>query len=387
MAVTKRKDGRVAVVYTVDGKQKWESFGRGLDAEKQANKRNDELIESGVIRGYKKQSKQKQKSPLFRKLAQAYFDAKALTLSKSSIDNLFYSLHGVILPRLGKRPANRVTAEALRNYAKKRLKDPVVKRTGKNGKIVKPVKNPDGTIRTVSKSSVHRELTDIIAILNWSVKQEYIIENPVKNFEKPRRDDAVIIPPNEQEIKAIIQHAADHLIRALLLSYFVGLRPGATELLQITWIDIDLSKGKETVHVISAKKGGIPERFIPAHPELTKHLKRWKKEDKKTGNLEGPIIKWKGEAVQTVKKAYYAAKRRAGITRRIRLYDFRHAFASLMLESGGDLKSTSEMLGHTRTDTTTRVYQHTNREMHRKNISLIPGLKINEKSSKEKENG
>ena len=386
MAVVRRKDGRFAVTYPLDGKQKWESFGRGLEAEKLANKRNDELIRTGVIRGYKKQA-QKLKSPRFETLALAYLDAKSLTLSRSSIDNLFYSLKGVILPRLGNFYANRITAETLRNYAKKRLKDPVNKRTGKNSNLVKPVKNPDGTIKTISASSVHRELTDIIAILNWSVKQEYVIENPVKNFEKPKRDDAVIIPPNEKEIKAIIKHSADHLIRALLISYFTGLRPGATELLQLTWTDIDLSKGSETVHVISAKKGGIPERFIPAHPELVKHLKQWKKEDKQKGEAEGPIIKWKGKPVKAIKKSYYSAKKRAGITRRIRLYDFRHAFASLMLESGGDLKTTSELLGHTRTDTTTRIYQHTNLKMHRKNISLIPGLKIKGKKRKQKGNG
>ncbi len=375
MAIVKRKDGRFAVVYPLNGKQKWESFGKGLDAKKKAHKRNEELKEQGLIRGYKKQSRQI-KTPTFETLALEYMDAKALTLTKSSIDNIFYKLKGVILPELGHLPVNRINAERLRKYAKKRLKSPVTKRIGPRGNRVVPVKNPDGTIKTISTSTVHRELSDIIAILNWSVKQEYIIENPVKNFEKPKRDDEIILPPTIKEIEQIIAHAADHLVRALLLAFYTGLRPGDAELFHLTWVHINLEKNNEWVHIISAKKGGLTERYVPAHPDLIPYLGKWKQEDidNNAGNL--PIIRWKNKPVKSVKKAFAAAKHRAGITRRIRMYDFRHAFASTMLKKGGDLKSTSEMLDHSRPDTTTNIYQHTDIGMHRKNIVLLPGLKL-----------
>jgi len=38
-----------------------------------------------------------------------------------------------------------------------------------------PVKHPDGTTKTVSKSTIHRELSDIQAILNWSVAEGFIL--------------------------------------------------------------------------------------------------------------------------------------------------------------------------------------------------------------------
>ena len=66
----------------------------------------------------------------------------------------------------------------------------------------------------------------------------------------------------------------------------------------------------------------------------------------------------------------------AGITRRLRPYDFRHKFATYLLQNNADLKSTSEMLGHTRTDTTTRIYQHTSVDRHAAAIKLLPSLKI-----------
>jgi len=58
-----------------------------------------------------------------------------------------------------------------------------------------PVKHSDGTIKTVSKSTIHRELSDIQAILNWSVVEGFILINPVQNFRKPKRDDEIILPP------------------------------------------------------------------------------------------------------------------------------------------------------------------------------------------------
>jgi len=52
----------------------------------------------------------------------------------------------------------------------------------------------------------------------------------------------------------------------------------------------------------------------------------------------------------------FAAKKRAGINRRLRIYDFRHSFATTVLGQEADLKSTSEILGHSRPETTMKHY-------------------------------
>jgi hypothetical protein len=56
------------------------------------------------------------------------------------------------------------------------------------------------------------------------------------------------------------------------------------------------------------------------------------------------------------------------------MYDFRHAAVTMMLSAGGDLKSVSRIAGHSRTDTTTRIYQHTSIDQLRDQINLIPSL-------------
>jgi len=47
-----------------------------------------------------------------------------------------------------------------------------------------------------------------------------------------------------------------------------------------------------------------------------------------------------------------------------------------MLKDGADLKSVSEIAGHSRPGTTTNVYQHVDETMHRAAIEKIPPLKI-----------
>ena len=84
---------------------------------------------------------------------------------------MMYQLNGVILPELGHLSYSQVNYHRLDLYVKKRLKTPIIRRSGKNAAIITNVKNPDGTLRLTKKTSVHRELSDIIAILNWAVKR------------------------------------------------------------------------------------------------------------------------------------------------------------------------------------------------------------------------
>jgi len=371
MAVTKRKDGLWAVVYRIDGKQRWEYFGRGAEGEKLACQRNEELINDGTIKRYNR-NPEKRRSPSFYELFELYMTAKSIELPKKSMEVFFHRMTNAVLPEIKDTQAIRLTHERMRQYIAKRMKAPVYKRIGPEGNRKVPVKNRDGSTRCISKSTIHREISDIQAILNWSVTEGYIPHNPVQNFKKPTRDDEIIMPPTPGEVKKVLATAAPHLKRALILSYYTGLRPGESELFGLRWSDVDFDSGY--IHITSAKKGGARDRLIPLHGELDSALRMWWDEDDVKDPLAHYLITYKGKPVASIKSAFKAAKRRAGITRRLRMYDFRHAFATEILRSGGDLKSASEMLGHTRTDTTTRVYQHTNPEQHRQNIGRLPSL-------------
>ncbi len=185
----------------------------------------------------------------------------------------------------------------------------------------------------------------------------------------PKEDDAVIAIPTEQELSALLKHAAPHLVRAIQLSIFTAIRPGGIELLSLRWDHVDFLG--ESIHVTSAKKGGLKSRRIPLASSLLTLLETWHKEDSGFKKFPETIINYNGKQIKALQTSWETAKKKAKIFRRLRLYDMRHLAASNMLERGGDLKSVSELLGHASPATTMRVYQHVNTEMKRKAIDLL----------------
>ncbi len=351
MSVHKRPDGRWFVVWREAGRQVRRYFGRGLEAESRARE-----FDKGRSRAWVRRTPEVN-AAAFADLVNAYIAAKSASMQPESIKNFEWKMIGVILPEIGHLKAALLTPARLDLYVAKRLKS--------------PRELQDGSKRYPKRTTIHREISDVKAVLNWSVRRRYIAFNPAAGFEMPRRDDAILMPPSADEVQRLVDVAPDHLRRGILLSYYLGLRPGTRELFALTWQDVDIDGG--TVLVRSAAKGGPRLRVVPIHAGLAPIIAGWRKTD----DGKGPLIHYKGRAVASLKRSFITAKARAGITRRLPLYALRHAFASILLAAQADLKSVSEILGHSRPDTTTRIYQHTDRAMHEAAISRLPAMVVN----------
>ena len=102
---------------------------------------------------------------------------------------------------------------------------------------------------------------------------------------------------------------------------------------------------------------------------IVEKLQLWYQQDKKNGLQH--LITYNGRPVQSVKKSWKKAKQRAKITRRIRMYDIRHAFITTLLSRGAPIKAVSELAGHASPDMTLRVYQHVSSQLKRETIDLL----------------
>lgn len=229
--------------------------------------------------------------------------------------------------------------------------------------------------RKVSKGTIHREVTDIRMVLRWAVSWRLITDNPMEGFEMPKQENAVIPPPSKPEFDAILACAPPHLKRAMLISYYTGLRSGKEELLPLTWDLVDFHN--RTITVISAQKGGLAKRVIPLHKNLNEPLEQWYKDDEKVykgGDKDigsRYIVNFHGHKIDSLKSAWKTAKKKARVTRRLRMYDMRHAFATGMLRKGASLKSVSELLGHASPEITARAYQHVDTAEKRDAVDLL----------------
>lgn len=342
MSVHQLKDGRFIVQYRdkLDWRKKRRKYFR-RDEEKKAYEFDASLDKKQGARDPDRHSW------YFEDLVNEYARARRAHMENSSIDNLRIKMTGVILPVFGHLRAMNITPQRVDQFVAKRLKK-------------------------VKKTTVHRDLSYIKAILNWAVGRGLIAFNPIEKYEMPKRDDEVIRPPTEAEIKSIWAHASGQLRRAIALCYYTGLRHGQKELYSLKWTDVDFEGA--TIRITSAKKGGVRYRDVPLRPQFLETLKQWHADDGLNGSH---ILSYRGNPYRTsVKKAFKNAKEKAGIKRRIRMYDIRHAFATLALKHGADLKSTSQLIGHTRTDTTTRIYQHIDFEMQKDVVRRVPALDL-----------
>jgi len=343
MAVTILKDGGWICYYRVldpDGgraKIKREYFGRGVDGQKAAEHRNS---------GLKLRTRRPPQPSgfAFGDLAMTYIAHQHMAENTKQV--IAYKLNANILPYFGHRLVMGLRHHDLDMYVAKRRS---------NG---------------VTDSTIRRELTDIQAILNWSCARRppLIDHNPVRDYKPPRAYDAIIPPPSGTEVSMILDAAADHLKRAVILSYYLGLRPGAIELLSLTWLAV--SWESKSILVTSAHKGGPEKRAVPIHPKLLPILKAWYKDDQ---NPHGPIVHYRNKPIHSIKSSWRHALLTAGITRRLRPYDLRHAFATAALENDANIKALSEIMG-SKPETLMRTYQHVSSTLRRATVNKIPAL-------------
>jgi site-specific recombinase XerD len=185
-------------------------------------------------------------SPRFIDLAHEFLVAKQQVLAQTTIARFLVRMKGTILPDLGSCLAVEITPQKLERYSADRTKD------------------------GVKRTTIHREIADIRAVLRWAAKRRLIASNPMAGYEMPTRDDARLSPPSEAEFRAILECAVPHLQRAMLISWHTGLRPGIEELLTLRWDAVDMA-GK-TLMVISAVKGGLPRRMVPLNKHILEYL-------------------------------------------------------------------------------------------------------------------
>ncbi|MCL2790304.1 MAG: hypothetical protein FWD79_06625 [Desulfobulbus sp.] len=275
MSVHQLKDGRWIVQHE-KGKDperptaNKKYFGRGQVAERAAR-------DFDTLLHQKRRGGNASSSPRFMDLANEYLASKRLSMTPVSWKLAAERMRRVILPVVGIMLAHELTPQKIDWYA--------------NGRV------QDGVKRT----SIHREISDIRAILRWSVRRHLISHNPMDGYEMPKRDDARISPPTQAEFNAILAKASPHLQRAMLISYHTGLRPGREELLSLRWEAVDII-GK-ILMVISAQKGGMPRRMVPLNSIIVERLGRWRDEDESGGNASGYIVHYRSRQVDHLKTA------------------------------------------------------------------------------------
>lgn len=229
----------------------------------------------------------------------------------------------------------------------------------------------------MKQNTIQRRISILKSCLSWAVEEEIIEENPIQGYRCRRGEDLKLIPPTPEEVSSIYNHSPPHLRRALVLAYYLGVRVGPSELLGLSWENVDLERRKILVWAAKKNKRALL-RELDLVDELASMLAVWKAEDMAFGTPW--IIHYRGARVGSIKKSWHTAIEKAGITRRIVPYGLRHAFATQALSEGADIKAVAEAMGHNSTSMIHRHYQHVLDHQKKAVMESLPKLGIKEDS-------
>jgi site-specific recombinase XerD len=174
-----------------------------------------------------------------------------------------------------------------------------------------------------------------------------------------------------EEVGRLLSNTATLRERALLMTtYGGGLR--VSEVVRLRVSDIDAQR--DMIRVEQGK--GRKDRYTLLGPRLLAELRHY-------WQVYRPAPPWlfpqrrKAAPMDptTAQKLYYAAKRRAGITKGGGIHVLRHAFATHVLEAGTDLPTLQQLLGHDSVTTTMR-YVHVAQKRVSAQGSLLDSLAL-----------
>ena len=226
--------------------------------------------------------------------------------------------------------------------------------------------------KNVSGRTVHARVSRLYTLLRWAYKRGILDVLP-RFPEIPSYRSQKFIPPTEEELCRIISAAPPHIQRVAIIGAKLGLRVGPCELMKMRWDDVDIEKGIVIVHA-SRKNPEEPFREVPIMQNLIPLFREWQKHDAALG-LEH-IITYQGKPVSRIKNAWNATLRRAGITRKIRPYDLRHAFATDAIAGGADLGTVAKLMGHSTVQMVVKHYQHVATKQKRQAVENLPQVDI-----------
>lgn len=195
----------------------------------------------------------------------------------------------------------------------------------------------------------------------------------IENIQRPRREKKLPNVLSRQEVERLINATSDNIKNRAMLSliYSCGLRRG--ELLNLKLTDVDSDRGLLIIRNAKGKK----DRVCPLSVKTIVLLRNYyKKERPVTFLFEGwkAGLKYSPRSLEEVMKK---CVKLAAINKPVTLHWLRHSYATHLLESGTDLRTIQEVLGH-KSSKTTEQYTHVSTRLIQQIRSPFDDLKLDE---------
>jgi integrase len=265
---------------------------------------------------------QRERRPKVITVAVAW-EGKQASLGTRAAASAMSSRGKAIMPILGHLRADLVPSEAIDAYIARR------RAAGRH----------DG--------SIVAELKSLRAALAWAVQKNLIVKAPYIHMPStpPPRDLRLT---RRQAAKFLDAIALPHLRLFVTLCLTTGCRKTAA--LDLTWDRVDLRERRIDLRDPDRTQPSKARPTVPINLTLTRALL----EAKEIAQTEH-VIEWQGHRVSNIKESFKDAAVRAGLPW-ITPHVLRHSAASWMAESGVPMQEIAQLLGHSDSRITERVY-------------------------------
>ena len=242
-----------------------------------------------------------------------------------------------------------------------------------------------------SSSYKNKLMTQFKAIFNYAIRRGYINSNPaslIKGYKKTvdelgrerKREDNVW---TYEEFNHFLSYVDDEECKLLFITLFTtGMRLG--ECLALTWNDFSGSSLSITKsHTKQTEKGSfeikIPKnnssiRVVSITPSLNEMLLKKKKSSQNNNpDFSEKDFIFGGKkplARTTVERKKNLAVAASGV-KKIRIHDFRHSHATILINNGMNIVSVSRRLGHSDINMTLKTYTHLLEKQDEKMIAFL----------------
>jgi len=232
-------------------------------------------------------------------------------------------------------------------------------------------------IRYKTPSVAHNSMRIVRRILNKAVEWGYLPYSPLKGSipPPPKKEHPVLSLEQVHEILELLEGRNKYIVALLGLA---GLR--RSEVFGLKWSDINFKnktlriRRQYTQGRIQEAKTDESKATIPMCDDLNDLMKEWKLQSGSfnwvfKGNGEKPLSGewWGSQQWPKIKELY-------SFPEGFRIHDFRHSFATILLEMGIPIENVQLLLRHRNLKTTAELYRHIRPARLKKEVSVLNSL-------------
>jgi len=221
-----------------------------------------------------------------------------------------------------------------------------------------------------SPSTVVRYLAALSHAFTIAVKEwGWLDDSPMRKVTKPReprgRVRFLLSDERQRLLKACKESSNRFLYTVVVLALSTGMRQG--EIMNLRWVDVDLEKGRATLH--ETKNG--ERRVVPITGLALQLLRDYEKKRRIDTTL---VFPGKDPQKPIELRCAWEAALKASDVNGFRWHDLRHTAASELVMNGASLSEIAEVLGH-KTLTMVKRYSHLS-ETHTANVVASMNEKV-----------